>query len=191
VQKEIKDDKKLVEAAKADISNFKLLYEKYFKAVFRYAYNRLGRNRELAEDITSETFVKAIDKFHTYRYQNKPFVVWLYTIAHNLIINHYRSKEENKLSLDSSRVISVEDADEMIDKLSREELKEKIKEKVSELPDDLNNIFSLRHTEELTFAQIGKLLGEKEQTVKMRYYRGIQSLKDLVVNDKKYKLSKD
>ena len=76
-------DLQLIQAARADLDNFKLLYEKYVKAVFRYTYNRSGRKKELAEDITSETFVKAIEKFHTFDYKNKPFVTWLYTIAHN------------------------------------------------------------------------------------------------------------
>lgn len=183
MQKDVTDDKKLVDAAKADISNFKLLYEKYFKAVFRYSYKRLGRNRELAEDITSETFVKAIDKFHTYSYQNKPFVVWLYTIAHNLIVNYYRSKKENNISIDANEIDPVKKEDNILDKLSKEELKERINNKVSKLSDELNNLFTLRHTEDLTFAEIGKLLGEKEQTVKMRYYRGIESLKALLINE--------
>lgn len=182
MKKELLDEQRLINSAKADLSNFKLLYEKYVKVVFRYCYYRLGKNRELAEDITSETFMKAIDKFHIYEYRNKPFVVWLYAIAHNLIVDYYRDKKEQNISLDSINVNAVEETDEIIDNLSKEELKEQINKKAAELPDDLNNLFTLRHTEDLTFSEIGKLLGKTEGAVKMKYYRGLQALKALVAD---------
>ena len=180
-KEELKDEKAIIEEAKKDLSHFKVLYNRYIKAVYRYCYQRLGKNRELAEDITSETFVKAIDKFHTFKYKEKPFVVWLYTIAHNLIVDHYRSKKEKNISLDSLLIQPPDNSEEILNKLSKEELIEKINKKTSELPDEIANIFTLRHTENLSFAEIAKLVGKTEGAVKMQYYRGIKYLKKLIL----------
>lgn len=180
MKKQTLEDKQLVDAARTDLANFKLLYKKYMKAVYRYTYKRLGYNRELAEDITSETFTKAIEKFDQYVYRKKPFVVWLYTIAHNLIVDHFRKSKNKNISLDSLEIPPADEKESVIDTLSREEIKDKIKEKSSMLPDDLNNIFTLRHTEDLTFREIGSLLGKSEGAVKMQYYRGLEALKSLL-----------
>jgi RNA polymerase sigma-70 factor (ECF subfamily) len=181
VTQDLNNDEQLVAAAKADLSNFKLLYEKYIKVVFRYSYKRLGNNKEIAEDITSETFVKAIEKFEMYEYRKKPFVAWLYTIAHNLIVDHYRKSKKPKVSLDSLPVPPAEETEEIIDKLSREDLAERINKKTCNLSDELNDIFTLKHTEDLTFAEIAKMVGRTEGAIKMQYYRGLEVLRNLVV----------
>ncbi len=177
------NDQQLIQDAKEDLDNFKYLYEKYSKAVFRYAYKRVGSNRELAEDITSDTFVKSIEKFESFSYQNKPFVVWLYTIAHNLIVDYFRSKKEQNVSLDSMVVKPTKEEESIVSKLSKEEMKEAIRRKSKDLPDELQNLFTLKHTEDLTFKEIGKLLGKTEGAVKMQYYRGLDLLKKLISQD--------
>lgn len=178
---ELTEEKKMIEAAKADLTLFKPLYKKYVKAVFRYSYHRLGKNRDMAEDITSETFVKAIEKFHSYEPREKPFVVWLYTIAHNLIVDYYRSKRSKNVSFDALVIPPTEETDSIIDELSRDDLKKRIDEKREELPDDLSHIFTLHLTENLTFKEIAKLIGRTEGAVKMQYYRGLDILKGLVL----------
>lgn len=179
------EDKNLIKAAKEDISNFKLLYEKYLKAVYGYCYNRLGRKKELAEDITSETFVKAIEKFQTFTYRDISFVAWLYTIAHNLIVDYYRNKRERNVSLEDIPQIDKSTADDVLVKLSKEELKEEVMGKASKSSDDIQNIFTLRHTEDLTFSQIAKLVGGTEGAIKMKYYRGIRKIQNLIVEEHK------
>jgi len=173
------DEKQLIDSAKKDIANFKPLYERYVKVLFRYCYYRVGRNKEQAEDIVSETFVRAIDNFKKFKYKNKPFIVWLYTIAHNLVIDYYREKSPS-ISLDSLPFEVKDETDEIVDKLSKEELKEQIQDKTSDLPGEINHLFTLKHTEGLTFAEIGKLIGKTEGAVKMQYYRGLEQLKYLL-----------
>lgn len=174
------NDKQLITKAKQDISNFKALYQKYVSDIYRYCYYRLYKNQDIAEDITSETFVKAIEKFDTYEYANKPFVVWLYAIAHNLIVDHYRSKKEGNISLDSLVIPPADETEEILDTMTKDDIKAQIQESITKLPHDLQNIFTLKHVEDLTFAQIGKLLGKSEGAIKMQYYRGLDALKALI-----------
>jgi RNA polymerase sigma-70 factor (ECF subfamily) len=171
------DEQNLIKKAQKDISYFKLLYERYIKVVYRYAYFRLGKNKELTEDVVSETFVKAIEKFNSFHYQKKPFVVWLYTIAHNLIVDHYRDKEEKTISFDSLKISPTEHQEDFLESLSREEMKEIVQHKLQELPDEIKNLFTLHYTEDLTFAQIGALIGKNEGAVKMQYYRALEYIK--------------
>lgn len=171
-------DYKLVAAAKKDLRNFKALYEKYLTSVFRYCYNRVGRKKEMAEDITSEVFTKAIEKFDKFQWQGKPFVAWLYTLAHNLIVDYYRAQGKAfKLSYDSLEIDVAEEKEDIIDDLSKDELKGQLNVAIGTLPEDLKHIFTLKHSQDLTFAEIAELLGRTEGAVKMQYYRGIEACK--------------
>lgn len=176
---DLTSEKSIIAAARRDIAYFGLLYKKYVKQVFRYCYLRLGMKQHIAEDIVSETFVRAIEKFNTYSYQNKPFVVWLYSIAHNLIVDYYRSKKENNISLDSL-VPPSDKEEEILDTLAKGDLQERIIAEIPNLPADVQHLFTLRLSEGLTFAQIAKLLGKEVGAVKMQYYRGIKLLRAMV-----------
>lgn len=180
----LEKEKILIEKAKKDIKDFKLLYEKYVKILYRYCYYRLGKNKDLTEDITSETFVKAIENFGKFTYQNKLFITWLYTIAHNLIVNYYRDKKERNVSLSKFGDYEEKDDEDILIKLSQEEFEKGVGKVLRKLSDDINNIFTLRHAEDLSFAQIAKLLGKSEGAVKMRYYRGLGLLKNLLLENK-------
>lgn len=184
-QTDNKTEEQMIKAAKEDLSNFTALYEKYFKAVYRYSYKRVSLNKSLAEDITSETFVKAIENFEKFDYTGKPFVAWLYQIAHNLIVDYFRSKKEQNVSLDSLVIPPEEDKESILSTLSKEELKKKITDNLEKLPDEVRNLFTLKLTEDLTFKQIAKTLDDTEGAVKMRYYRGIELLEEIIKQEER------
>ena len=182
-QRENKTEEEIIRETKEDLSGFAVLYEKYFKAVYRYCYKRVGLNKSLAEDITSETFVKAIENFDKFDYRGKPFVAWLYQIAHNLIVDYFRSKKEQNVSLDTLAIPPAEDKESLLSTLSKDELKRKIKDNLGKLPDEVRNLFTLKLTEDLTFKQIARTLDDTEGAVKMRYYRGIKLLEGIIKKD--------
>lgn len=177
------DDRELVINAKKDIRNFNFLYEKYVSKLYSYCYSRVGFNKELTEDITSDTFVKAIEKFDSFVYQGKPFIVWLYTIAHNLIVDHYRKSKEVAFA-DSEEIYFKEEEIDYLENLSEEETSQMILKHTKNLPDELRNIFSLKHTEDLTFKEIAKMVGKEEGAIKMQYYRGLELLKKNILDAK-------
>lgn len=90
----INDDAALAERARANISEFALLYDRYVGAIYAYCYLRLG-TRELAEDATSETFERAMAAMP--RYKATYFRAWLYRIAHNVVVDHFRRKRPEPL----------------------------------------------------------------------------------------------
>ncbi len=81
------DDATLVAAAREDAAAFTQLYRRYFRAVYRYCYIRLG-SHEAAEDATSDTFLKALATIGKYR--DEGFAGWLFRIAHNTVVDTQR-----------------------------------------------------------------------------------------------------
>lgn len=179
---DVSDDKQLVENAKRDISDFTPLYEKYVDTIYRYCYNRVNRNKDLAEDLTSEVFMKAIDNFDSFAYEGKPFVTWLYRISHNLIVDHFKAKKNQNISFDSLLVNPPDESDSIINELSKEELIGHIKDSMEELPEKVREIIALKHVEDYTFKQIGDVLGKSESAVKMQYYRSLDIVKLIMKN---------
>lgn len=87
----IDQEQKLVEAAKTDANAFGELYDFYYSKIFNYILRRTG-DFELAQDITTAVFMKALDKIQGFTWRGLPFSAWLYRIASNEIADHFRGK---------------------------------------------------------------------------------------------------
>lgn len=83
-------------AQHGDKDAFTLLYQEYVNPIYRYIYVRVGNHTEQSEDLTQEVFLKAIKYIERYRYNGKPFVSWLFQIAHNLVIDYYRQVNKGR-----------------------------------------------------------------------------------------------
>ena len=73
----------------AHLKDFLPYYNEFFEKVYRYIFFRSGRNKELAEDLTSEIFMKALENFESFD-RTRPFAVWIYRIAHNHLTDFYK-----------------------------------------------------------------------------------------------------
>ncbi|MHB8819850.1 MAG: RNA polymerase sigma factor, partial [Bellilinea sp.] len=93
------DESDLVEAARKDLREFGVLYKRFVTPVFRYLYSRTGNLHE-AEDITAQTFLIALETFERFRGDGH-FSSWLFGIARNKVIDHYRQRKP---------VVPIEDA---------------------------------------------------------------------------------
>ena len=89
---------------------FEALYQEHKDAVFTFIYYRCGRDQMLAEDIVSDVFLKAFDRFHLYD-EHYHFRQWIFTMARNMIIDRYRKKKEMYLNEDDMPDIPVDDED--------------------------------------------------------------------------------
>ncbi|HTP03328.1 MAG TPA: sigma-70 family RNA polymerase sigma factor [Anaerolineales bacterium] len=103
---EIDPQGELVKQAKAgNAEAFGHLYETYLDRIYRYIYFRVT-DQQTAEDLISQVFTKAWENLDRYQPSGRPFIAWLYTIAHNTVIDHYRTRKdtvaiENTISLAS------------------------------------------------------------------------------------------
>ena len=156
---------------------FAALYEEYLDRVFRYIQYRVN-NIQLAEDLTSAVFEKALASFSKYSKDKASFSTWIFSIAHNQIIDYYRvNRKRQTVSLEevtaqSSNVFSPEEA------LERKDERERLHMCLSGLSEEEQEIIRLKFGAELNNRQIGKVLSLSESNVGTKLYRAIRKMRD-------------
>lgn len=165
----------LVERAKAgDSEAFGLLYDYYIDPIYRFIYYKVF-SREVAEDLTSDTFMKALSRLSSYNGERGRFNSWLYQIARNTVIDYVRTKKTQVSIEDIFDIPHDERTAEQLDALAG--LK-KVEEYLQTLPARQREIIILRVWEEKSFQEIATILGGTESSVKMAFSRSIRELRE-------------
>ena len=168
------DERLLVEAAQADPSKFDALYELHFERLYFFIVSRV-HDRSTAEDLTSEVFHKALANLPTYEWRGAPFSAWLYRIASNAIVDHYKrsNREEQIDELEhplAHRDLSS-DALEFIDRHVH------FFRLVDQLPDVQRRVVCERFVEDRSIREIAKRLSKTEGAIKQLQFRALQTLR--------------
>ena len=166
----------LVELARSgDSEAFGQLYDHYQASVYRFLYYRVG-SVPLAEDLTAETFFRALRSMSSFRWQGKDFGAWLMTIARNLTTDHFKagrtrleSTTEDMSSLDSTTE-GPEGA--VLASLTNEALLEAL----SQLPTEQRECLVMRFLQGLSIAETADVLGRSAGAVKQLQLRGVRNL---------------
>lgn len=149
------------------------VYERYSQDIYRYAFF-LTKNKENAEDIVSEVFIRFMNHSDNVESEKN----WMMRVARNEIYNKFKKERYVEISEDEVNE-DIKDEDETFDeKLINEEVKAEIIKQLDKLDDRTKEVIVFRIWEELKFSQIADILGEKETTVKLRFYRGIEEIKN-------------
>ena len=162
----------IIAAARLDPRMFGDLYLLYAQPVFRYLYSRMGNVPE-AEDATAQTFLAALERFPKYRHDGY-FASWLFSIARNKAMDYFR-KQRKEASLDEAELFPG-DAN-LLQQVIKTERIATLSRLISTLSEDDQELIRLRYVAELSFADIGHLLDQKEDTVKKTLYRLLARLK--------------
>lgn len=141
----------------------------------------LTHNKETAEDLTQETFCKAIDKIDTFK-GNCKISVWLCEIAKNLWINEVKKK--NRITLVDNEDDFVDMKYSVEDDFLLEEDKVELHKKIYNLDSQTKEIFYLKLFADLTFKEIGEIMGKSEVWARVNFYRGKQKIKESEKNEK-------
>ena len=166
----------LVELAqRGDSEAFGMLYERYVDVVYRYVYVRVG-GQALAEDITSETFLRALRRMDSFSWQGRDIAAWFITIARNLITDNaksarFRMEVTTADMLDADRRVDAPDQ-EVLDRLRDQRLLEAVKG----LKPEQAECVVLRFLQGLTLAETAKVLGKSEGAVKQLQLRAVRAL---------------
>ncbi len=156
-----------------DTQKFASLYDAHVRDIYKYLYYRT-QHRETAEDLTSQVFLKALDKFDSYDETRGAFIAWAYRIARNVLIDHYRS---TRPALDIEDVWDLQsDADVVRDAEARERI-EKLRPYLTALPKEQRELLLLRLWDGLSYAEISEIVGKSEDACKMSYSRIIAKLR--------------
>jgi len=170
------NDAALVQLAKDNPEAFGELYERYVTKIYNYIYYRVG-DQEEAEDLTARTFFRALRKIGSYEERGLPFSAWLYRIAHNLVANWHRSQSRRKSVQLDELIAATSDGASPSSLIERQEARETLLEVIQELPEDRQQLLILKFVERMPNAQIGKVMGRSESSIKSLYHRTLKTLR--------------
>jgi RNA polymerase sigma-70 factor (ECF subfamily) len=161
----------LVMAARQDPGKFGELYQLYVQRIYRYLYSRAGNTQE-AEDLTAQTFLAALENLESFR-QDGCFPAWLFGIARNKVVDHYRRARKN-IGLDEQAEDSP--VTEPLAGIIHSERAEALSALVRELPEGERELLRLRYLAEMSYRDIARALKKNEDAVKKSLYRLLERL---------------
>lgn len=162
-------------AQRGDAEAFGALYDRYLDLVYRYVYYRVG-GKALAEDLVSETFLRALRRIGTFEWQGRDFAAWLITIARNIIADHYKSGRF-RLEVSTADMLDADRADEGIEGAVIEGLTNTVLlEAVKKLNDEQQECVVLRFLQGMSVLETAQAMGKTEGAIKALQYRAVRTL---------------
>jgi len=175
------DDAILERAIEGDSEAFGLLYERYVGKIYNYIYYRVG-NVSDAEDLTERVFLRALRHIHNYTHRGLPVSAWLYRIAHNLVANWHRDNSRRKdVPLDEGMLFS-QHFNFPEQELLRSEEHNRLFEVIHKLPEERQELLILKFVDDLSNAEIGRVMGRTEGAIKSLYHRTLLTIRDELIN---------
>lgn len=172
----------LVRAAQdGDVAAFGRLYDRYVDVVHRYVLFRV-HDRPLAEDLTSETFVRALRRLHTVSYQGRDVGAWFVTIARNLVLDHVKSSRV-RLEVTSGEMLDPGSDEGPEAEVVRAAVARAVLACVDQLGDDQRECVLLRFVQGLSLAETAAAMGRREGAVKALQHRAVRRLAGLLPPD--------
>ncbi|GAA2504882.1 hypothetical protein Ahu01nite_041380 [Winogradskya humida] len=174
----------LVERAQGgDSAAFGLIYDRYVDTVFRFVYFRVG-NRQLAEDLTSDTFLRALKRIGSFTWQGRDLGAWLVTIARNLVADHFKSGRY-RLEVTTGDVLDADREDRgpegspeaaVVDHITNVALLTAVKQ----LNPEQQECIVLRFLQGFSVAETAQTMGKNEGAIKALQYRAVRALARLL-----------
>jgi RNA polymerase sigma-70 factor, ECF subfamily len=175
---------KLVERAQnGDTEAFGLIYDRYVGTVFRFIYFRVG-NRQLAEDLTSDTFLRALKRIGSVTWQGRDLGAWLVTIARNLVADHFKSGRY-RLEVSTGDVLDADREDRgpegspesvVVDHITNVTLLTAVKQ----LNSEQQECIVLRFLQGFSVAETAHAMNKNEGAIKALQYRAVRALNRLL-----------
>lgn len=164
----------LRQAQRGDAEAFAHLYRHNVQAIFRYIVHRVSDNA-LAEDLTADVFIKALEALPNYRDQGKPFIAWLYRIAHARVIDHYRrtSRRPAESDVEDEPLADVPNMDAA---MLRRQAAYALRTAIADLTDDQQQVVILRFIEGYRIEAVAQMMGKQPNAIKALQFRALRTL---------------
>ncbi len=156
--------------------DFDALYTANVDAIYRYLYRRT-LVRMTAEDLTSQTFLKALEKIDSFDPAKGSYGGWVMTIAKNVLTDHFRAL---KPTTDIDDVWDLRSDDDVAADIEDKDSHRELREALAKLPKDKREIVLLRVWEDLSYAEIAALTGKSEGNCKVIFSRAMKDLRELL-----------
>ena len=173
----MRDERLLLERArKYDPEALGEIHDGYSEKIYCYIYRYLGEAR-LAEDLTAEVFLKLLEAIKASKGPRTHLSAWLYRVAHNLVVDHFRRPQGESLPLEEGLVAAPENVTVAVEKkLAQQQLRAAI----SHLTSDQQQVIVLKFIEGLSNAEVGQVLGKTEGAVKSLQHRALAALQRIM-----------
>lgn len=165
-------DIEIIRKAKANPQIFEELYKKYADKIYNYFWYRTGHQKDISEDLMQETFFRAFSHLSSFKIRGYSYLTYLLTIAHNVLVNYYRSRRIIPLS-------EIEDTDapeEITDALESKVEAERLWKAVQNLSPTERDAVLLRYQKEMSIKDISRIMGRTENAVKLILSRARKKL---------------
>ncbi|GAA4223655.1 hypothetical protein GCM10022254_01260 [Actinomadura meridiana] len=172
----------VLRARDGDADAFGSLYDHYVELVYRYVYYRVGTH-PLTEDLTSETFLRALRRIRDFHWQGKDFGAWLVTIARNLVADHFKSSRY-RLEICTAELVEPSTHQEgpelaVLDSMTNRTLLQAVRR----LGSEQQECVVLRFLHGLSVAETALIMGKKAGAIKALQYRAVRTLARLLPDD--------
>jgi RNA polymerase sigma-70 factor, ECF subfamily len=167
-----------------DPNAFGELYDRFVERVYRYLYFRTGSHPE-AEDLTEQVFLKAWEAIGRYRWQGRPFVAWLYRLAHNSHIDHVRTQRPTTSLNNDERPIELASPAAAVE-LDRALDADLLSHALGELTVDQQQVIVMKFIDGLDNEQIAQSMDKREGAIRALQMRALLSLRRVLENQGEY-----
>lgn len=162
-------------ARQGDSGSITWLFEKYQPVLFRYLYYRVG-DRQNAEDLTSEVFIRMLRALPGYQWQSVPFQSWLFLIARNLAVDYFRRSGRNEFLSETLQAPDLAPEVALEETLTHDRLRQAL----SRVKDDQREVIILRFILEMPITEAALMLGKSENAIKGLQRRGLARLRSVL-----------
>jgi RNA polymerase sigma-70 factor (ECF subfamily) len=163
----------VLRAARHDAEAFAQLYDRFVEKIYKYIYYKVGSKSD-AEDLTAQVFLKAWEALGHYRLTERPFSAWLYRIAHNLVVDHFRMRRE-AVPIDEVTRIDGKDGD-LDDVTQRHLTAETLRRAIHRLTNDQQQVIILRFLEGYSTEEVARIMGKGQGAVRTLQHRALAAL---------------
>jgi RNA polymerase sigma-70 factor (ECF subfamily) len=173
------EEEQVIRDAQKNPESFRIIYEGYYKSIFRFVLHRVG-DKEMTADLTSQVFLKALQKLNQFKFKGFPFSSWLYRIAVNECNDYFRRTKR-------SRVVVLEEEhaemlyEEMFGNEALADLEAKLPLILERLSIEDIQYIELRFLEERPFKEVAEIIGVSENYAKVKTYRVLDKMKKLFI----------
>lgn len=168
------EDDMLVARAQQNLGAFSELYQRHVQRVYRYVLVRVGGNVQDAQDLTSQTFLAAMEGLKSYR-STQPFVAWLLGIARHKVADQFR-RQKPQVELETAVSLTDTNTDDPDEQLDQQLDIARVTRKLQTIAPDRAEVITLRLMAGLEVPDIARLLDKNEAAVRMLLFRGLRDL---------------
>lgn len=166
----------VAEAQKGDSDAFAKLYDAFVNPIYRYIFYRVGSHS--AEDLTELVFMKTWEHIRQYKFGQNSFSSWIFRIAHNVIIDHYRANKENE---ELSENISDHREDASAQNIAHKHFDQEVLRKaMAELKDHYRQVLILKYMNDLSNEEIVHITGRSHAGLRILQFRALRALKRIL-----------